>query len=101
MNGELMQQVNGHAPVRRQDRQMVRAGNRTVQKTKLAALEADGAIAFAAHAVQGMKDLYTLAIQEAGGDVALMGIIAPIVQETGRVVTSIQRETFRGGGFGL
>jgi hypothetical protein len=92
---ELMQMATGQRrPVTRAERESARAASEVVNEVRLAAIEADGAMALAAHIMQGMVDLDEQRKSLMSNDPLLALMLGEIEATSVRQVKKIQNNLY-------
>src|ERR1700722_8256484 len=94
MRNDLIACVTGQAPTRRNDRALVGYAKNVYDDVRLAALQADGAMALGAHIMEGTAQLDAHRRALAGNNAALNAVLCDIELDTVRQAQIIQRQTF-------
>lgn len=94
MHNDLIPYATGEIRPRRGDRELVGRAKTIYDNVRLAALEADGAMALGAHIMEGTAQLDAHRRSLAGNDAALNAVLCEIELNTVRQAQTIQRQAF-------
>ena len=94
MHNDLVPYVTGELRIRRGDRDLVGRAKIVYDNVRLAALEADGAMALGAHIMEGTAQLDAHRRALAGNNEALNAVLCGIELDTVRQAQTIQRQAF-------
>jgi hypothetical protein len=94
VNNDLVLYATGELRPRREDRALAGRAKQVYDKTRLAAMEADAAMALGAHIMEGTAQLDAHRRMLAGDNEQLNAVLCAIELDTIRVAQTIQRQTF-------